>query len=449
MTINRYRANSLKGAIDKARADLGPEAKVLYVKQTPSSSVGRVTNPSRTRGSGAGNPMGEYSRTQSPMDADLGLAPAYAGGARKSDGRDHVVEIIAAIDDEARETSPIGSFRRPVPHSPMAYAFSASTGGTRPRNQDTRSKTRGSPESRVLGTESSNSVLQVLHECCLRNQVSADITYEILSLLNDEHNIRDQGIPCSLSANSYSLPSSSQRGRTPPFSPFAQAFSKLDSATREVRDYLSLFISKQINISSGLDMSKRTAILIGPTGVGKTTTMAKLASEYHFHQAKSVGLVTIDAYRIAAIDQLKTYAQIMAVPLKVALTPEELERCISDYSDMDLILVDTPGRSQFNSSDLRTLEEFLEAAQPADTHLLLSISIKESDAHAVVENFAPQYVRQLIFTKLDETASFGNILNICTKTRKPISYLTTGQNVPDDIEVAEVDRLVDLLLDAG
>jgi flagellar biosynthesis protein FlhF len=216
-----------------------------------------------------------------------------------------------------------------------------------------------------------------------------------------------------------------------------------------VRDYLSLFISKQINISSGLDMSKRTAILIGPTGVGKTTTMAKLAAEYHFHQARSVGLVTINAYRIAAINQLKTYAQIMAMPLKVALTPEELRRCISDYSDMDLILVDTPGRSQLNSSDLRTLEEFLEAAQPADTHLLLSTSIKESDAHAVVENFAPQYVRQLIFTKLDETASFGNILNICTKTKKPISYLTTGQNVPDDIEVAEVDRLVDLLLDAG
>ncbi len=187
-------------------------------------------------------------------------------------------------------------------------------------------------------------------------------------------------------------------------------------------------------------------LLTGRPGVGKTTTLAKLAAQYRFHQEKAIGLISIDAYRIAAIDQLKTYAQIMSVPLKVALTPQELERCIEDYSNMDIILVDTPGQSQFNTGALNELGRFLEAAQPADTHLLIAVSMKESDTYVVAENFAPQHVRQLIFTKLDETTSFGSILNICTKVGKPVSYLTDGQNVPEDIEIAQVERMVDLLL---
>ena len=264
-------------------------------------------------------------------------------------------------------------------------------------------------------------VLQALHKCCSKNQVNADIAYEILSLLDDERSNAGEDAGSAI------------------------ARSRLETA----RDYMSYFISKRVNISGGLDLSRRISILIGPTGVGKTTTLAKLAAQYRFQQQKAVGLITIDAYRIAAIDQLKTYSQIMSIPLKVALTPEELGRCISDYDDMDLILVDTPGRSQFNTSALNTLQEFLEAAQPADTHLLIAVSTRESDAHAVADNFAPQYVRQLIFTKLDETSFFGSILNISAKIGKPVSYLTTGQNVPDDIEVAQVERMADLFLNTS
>jgi flagellar biosynthesis protein FlhF len=113
---------------------------------------------------------------------------------------------------------------------------------------------------------------------------------------------------------------------------------------------------------------------------------------------------------------------------------------------MDIILVDTPGRSHLNADALNTMEGFLKAAQPADIHLLIAVSMKESDAYEAVEKFAPNYVKQFIFTKVDETSSFGSILNICTEMGKPISYLTTGQNVPDDIEPARADRMVDLLL---
>jgi len=271
--------------------------------------------------------------------------------------------------------------------------------------------------------QDNRSILQTLHKCCSRNQVNDEITYKILSLLRDDE-----------------LPQSDQR---------RSSFLVGRSATAmTAKDYLALYMKQQIDVSGGLDPSNRTTILIGPTGVGKTTTLAKLAAQYHFQQGKAVGLISIDAYRIAAVDQLKIYAQIMSIPLRVALTPQELENCIDEYKNMDLILVDTPGRSQFDTDSLDTLEQFLDAAQPADTHLLMALSTKEEDACTVAENFAPQYVRQVIFTKLDETSSFGSILNICSMMGKPVSYLTTGQNVPDDIEVAQVERMVGLLLDA-
>ena len=270
-------------------------------------------------------------------------------------------------------------------------------------------------------------ILQVLQDCCSKNQVDHDITYEILSLLNNnEGNIalaRKQKLERSkIGSSSHWLP-------------------------KAPRDYMALFMDRQVRVSGGLDMSRKTAIFIGPTGVGKTTTLAKLAAQFRFQYGRSVGLITIDAYRIAAIDQLRTYAQIMSIPLKVALTPEELEQCIREYGDMDVILVDTPGRSPFNTDALHSLQGFLEAAQPADTHLLIALSMKESDAYMVTENFMPQYVRQIIFTKVDETSSFGPILGICKKMEKPVSYLTTGQNVPDDIEAAQVERMVDLFFD--
>ncbi len=267
-------------------------------------------------------------------------------------------------------------------------------------------------------TVNKDRALHALQKCCSRNQVDADITYDLLSLLDDNR---------------------SKIGAAP-------GLTGKGAEDMTARDYMAHFITKQLNVSGSLDAARRISVLIGPTGVGKTTTLAKLAAQCRFQQKKTVGLITIDAYRIAAIDQLKTYSQIMSIPLKVALTPEELQQCISDYSDMDLILVDTPGRSQFDSDALDSLQDFLEAAQPADTHLLIAVSTRESDAYTVADNFAPQYVRQLIFTKLDETASFGPILNIGRKIGKPISFLTTGQNVPDDIEAAQIGRMADLLL---
>lgn len=453
MKISRYRAKSLKAAIDKARTDLGSEAKVIHVRQldnTLSSGVNSSSfiedkveiiaaiddntdgNDSPTRDvSGqrlTTNVYPDYipppAKDETNKTNDIQDRSVMAGRTSAksyTNQRDMLLQGNEISDDEPSEEDILENESK---LNQAAANMDARDETNWLRNEHNRRST-GPIMGPIMGpiVKSNRRILQMLHECCSRNQVNTDIIYNILSLLNDdniavlEDKFRNKGFPVvgNLEAD------------------FPRA-------------YLSFYFNREINVSDGLDISKRTVILIGPTGVGKTTTLAKLAAQYRFQLEKSVGLITIDAYRIAAIDHLKTYAQIMSIPLKVALTPKELERCIKDYRDKDIILIDTPGRSQFNAGALRELMNFLDAAQPADTHLLIAVSMKESDAYTVVENFAPQYVCQLIFTKLDETSAFGSILNICTKVGKPVSYLTTGQNVPDDIEVAKVDRIVGCFL---
>jgi flagellar biosynthesis protein FlhF len=188
-----------------------------------------------------------------------------------------------------------------------------------------------------------------------------------------------------------------------------------------------------------------TIALVGPTGVGKTTTIAKLAAVYKLRHGAKVGLVTSDTYRIAAVEQLRTYASIIQVPLKVALTPEELSAACEAMRDCGVILVDTAGRSQHDSSRLEELREFTIAAQAHETHLVLSAAQAENAMRASAERFGVLAPTSVIFSKLDEAVSFGALVNVCGGLR--ISYVTTGQEVPDHMELGNADRLARLVLD--
>jgi flagellar biosynthesis protein FlhF len=187
--------------------------------------------------------------------------------------------------------------------------------------------------------------------------------------------------------------------------------------------------------------------LIGPTGVGKTTTIAKLAANYRLQANKRVGLITIDTYRIAAVDQLRTYAQIIEVPLKVVLSVGELQQAIDAMKDLDVILVDTAGRSQNDSMRLGQLRRFLEAMKPDETHLVVSATANRASAGKVVQQFVPLGANRLIISKLDEADSFGLVLNVACAGNVPISYVTTGQGVPDDIASANSQKLAQLILE--
>ncbi len=190
----------------------------------------------------------------------------------------------------------------------------------------------------------------------------------------------------------------------------------------------------------------RSICLIGPTGVGKTTTIAKLAAAFKLRQRQKVGLITIDTYRIAAVDQLRTYANIIGVPLKVVLTPAELVTAMKEMSDCDTILIDTAGRSQSDQMKLNELSQFVTLAKPTEVHLVLSSTTTQESMEAAIEQFGKIRVDQIIFTKLDEAVSFGVLLNVARTASRALSYLTTGQDVPDNIEVGQPRRLAKLIL---
>ncbi len=182
----------------------------------------------------------------------------------------------------------------------------------------------------------------------------------------------------------------------------------------------------------------KVVFFIGPTGVGKTTTLAKVASRFRLMENKNVALFTTDTYRISATDQLKTYANILGVPFHVIYEAKELVEQYERYKDYDYILVDTAGHSHKNEEQKKDMMSFLQALPeevPTERHLVLSATTKYKDLLAIADTYKEMTDYRLIFTKLDETRECGNLLNLRLHTGEPISYVTNGQNVPDDIEV--------------
>ena len=186
--------------------------------------------------------------------------------------------------------------------------------------------------------------------------------------------------------------------------------------------------------------------LVGPTGVGKTTTIAKLAANFSLVQHRKVGLITIDTYRIAAVEQLKTYARIINVPLEVATSPEQLVEVVGRMADREAILIDTAGRSQRDTAKIKELQQFFTAVKPHEVHLVLSSTGGEAILSETIERFGELGVDRVIFTKLDEAIGFGVVLACLAKANAALSYVTTGQDVPDDIEVGNGKSLAELIL---
>ncbi len=189
----------------------------------------------------------------------------------------------------------------------------------------------------------------------------------------------------------------------------------------------------------------KAVALIGPTGVGKTTTIAKLAAHYALVEGKRVALLTVDTYRIAAVEQLKIYSQIIDIPIGVAYSQTEVLAAVEQFKDYDLLLIDTAGRSHHNVMQLGELKSLLESVR-CETHLVLSASTKDQDMLGAVQKFSAAGVDRLLFTKLDETNSYGTLLNTVDATGIPLSYFTTGQKVPEDIEPSDPSRFTDMLL---
>ena len=215
---------------------------------------------------------------------------------------------------------------------------------------------------------------------------------------------------------------------------------KPTAVLREVQEQLLRIVEAEIPLSGELQLpagERRVVALVGPTGVGKTTTVAKLAAAFRLNEQRRVGLITIDTYRIAAVDQLKTYADIMNLPLEVAATAQEMRAALAALADCQLVLIDTTGRSPRDAMRIAEQRSLLAVADPDEVHLVLSATSSSACQQLATRAYASTNPTSLILTKLDELPQAGNLAALLRESSLPLSYTTHGQNVPDDIRPAQ------------
>lgn len=195
---------------------------------------------------------------------------------------------------------------------------------------------------------------------------------------------------------------------------------------------------------SGISYEKKYINVLGPTGVGKTTTIAKMAARAVLEKKKKIGFITTDTYRIAAIEQLKTYAALLQAPVEVVYNPTDYAEALQKFDHLDLIFIDTAGRNYKEAKYVDDLKSLIQFSKQVESYLVLSLTSKQKDLESIIEQFANLHIEKFIFTKLDETNSIGTMFNLMIKYNKGLAYYTNGQEVPEDIEQPNSDNLLEL-----
>ncbi len=393
MRVKRYEAASMQEAVLKVKAEMGSDAVILYSKRLRRGGLWGL----------------------------LKAQPWY--------------EVIAAVDGESA-TGPAEAMGKVAEN---AVAVRIKPDGAKPASRVTRA---AAEHDRDVASEIA-AVRELLVSVASRLEEKGHLTAASDSISQLDDRLRDQEVSeeCRSEIRRHVLSRlAGQDGQ------IADEVSVREAALEYLEEQLSAAQPAQ----SPETPTRRPHVIavVGPTGVGKTTTLAKLAARYALVDKKSVGMVTADTYRIAAVEQLHTYADIMGVPLEVAFHPGQLSLALRKFQDRDVILLDTAGRSQRNQNQMEELVEFLESAEPAETLLVLSATTKPKDLVDCLYRFSVTKYTGLVFTKLDETTTFGVIHNAAHHTGLPVVYVTDGQNVPDDIEQGDPKRLAEMVLGA-
>ncbi|TWU00744.1 flagellar biosynthesis protein FlhF [Stieleria varia] len=404
MRIQIFRAASLQAALEEIRQEMGPDASVLRTRQRRDGWMGWLgrTYVEVTAGISEGShahcdaSSHEHSQQQS---IGSGSSGGYADGFSGNDfGRD----VLGPLD--VRQTNP--------------------------RLDRLSDRYRG-PETLPMWDASGESVKPRLIEPALPPQLAE--LEKSLRAAGVHETIVSRWIrsTCSFAAN---------LGDDFP-EPWLEHLQR--SVAREIR------WSGPIRTQPG---SRHVVALVGPTGVGKTTTVAKLAAGFRLDSKRRVGLLTIDTFRIAAVEQLRSYADIMDLPMQVVEQPDQMQPALKRLGDVDLVLIDTAGRSPRSDSRIEQLVELLRLAEVDETHLVLSATSSAAVIGSVLQGFSPAHPTSAILTKLDETPCTAAVLSAvtasATRPGMPLSYITNGQQVPDDIAIADATALVSRLLPA-
>lgn len=414
MIIKKYKAKSEQEAILMARDELGPEAIVMNVKTIKLGGFMRLFKKTKVELTAAiDDHMAEKADSGEKKDeAEQGNNSYQFGDAFSGKKEMYSEEAKNAIEEKINSIAKLLEQQMVIKKeavmetAPAQYIYNAASTTDSLQAADMQEKAA------AQGEAARSKVVELIHKQLTDNEVKreyADIIVEEVDEAGDKHPI--------------------------------------DNALANVYQKIVLKLGEIETLKPGEDRPK-LVFFVGNTGVGKTTTMAKLASKCKLEDKLSVAMLSVDTYRIAAIEQLKTYANILNAPMDVIYTPDDMRKCVEKYKDYDIILVDTAGRSHRNEEQRKDLKAILDSVSEyeQEIYLVVSATIKYSDLYDIAETYSKCFDYRIIFTKLDETKGLGSILNLKLDIGKPLSYVTWGQNVPDDIGVLNPQIIAKKLL---
>lgn len=398
MRVKRYVVDSMPDALQRIRADLGKDAIIINTKNIKTGGL-----------------FGLFTRKQ--------------------------IEVIAAIDAHKTAEPPqrtsstqINVQKEKIEKEPNVYDLKSVV--SKRTNQQANSfdsalKAEQAPTPPVNSGTNSSQVIEENNEEQIKPKLNPLINFSPLRLKLEQQGVDEEFITEIVKTVEMRYPAALLQSEQ----------SLFQHAKLVVEDILSRTKNSEL-------ISKESKFLkfFGPTGVGKTTTIAKLAAEGVLKNKRKVGLITTDTYRIGAVEQLRTYANILNVPLEVVFQPMDMEIAIEKLKASDLIFMDTAGRNYRNQNHANDLIKYFPHINGTVNYLVLSLTAKNHDMIDIINNFQHIHVENVIFTKADETRTYGSILNMVCRYKLSLSYITTGQNVPDDIQVASPGKIANLIL---
>ncbi|ASA22245.1 flagellar biosynthesis protein FlhF [Paenibacillus donghaensis] len=461
MRVKRYVVDTMPDAMHSIRSELGSDAVILSTKEIRTGGfmgmfkkrkievVAAVeTEPKQVMPEKAAVPVQSIPRSAAPQAYRQAAAAATAEkpeAARPAEAGRTYAEVAAARAEDHRQQGAVA-----VLAEPAADGQSESSRERKPKlNQETMASMSALYESLGLdqppaaAPEQENDVLREIRdmkhwmERIARQASGARELPERLELLKERLLEQETDTVLVEEWIGNVFDAWDEEGRIWP----AERFETV------LAEQLEKFLSGRV--AHGIAPDTRIVYIAGPTGVGKTTTIAKLAAEQLFKQGRKVGMITSDTYRISAVEQLRTYAAILNIPLEVVQSPGDLQRALFRLESCDLVLMDTAGRNYRNELLVAELQSLLAKELRSETFLVLSMTSKSRDMKLIAEHFGRYQLDKVIFTKLDETGSYGPLFNVLNDFPLTLSYMTNGQNVPDDLLAASGQQLTGMLLGTG
>jgi len=405
MIIKKYLAKTEKEAIEMAKADLGSNAVVMNIKKVSPKGLAKLFVKAKVEVTAALDEAIETSQTEKKktQNADVPVAEPVVPPVSKKEAEEE-----QSLQEKLNKLETLLERQMQEKERREAEKVEAS------KEEQNKEENTGADKKEDKEDEKTIACKELIYKQLLQNEVEEEIAKMIMDDV-------DRSLPRNAS---------------------------LDQILASVYQKIILMLGQPYLIDAKEQEKTRFVYFLGSTGVGKTTTIAKLASKLKLDKKANIALVTADTYRIAAVEQLKTYANILSVPLKVIYESTELKDMQEELSQYDYVLIDTAGRSHKNKEQIEDIKSLIEQVPITDrqVYLVLNAGIKYSDLKEIANVYSDLTDFSIIFTKLDETFSAGAMLNMKMKTKCPLSYVTWGQNVPDDMGEVDAQKVAKQLL---